>query len=156
MQHDQSRSGFGPAAVYGAPEPKRRRGVAVMKYGGTAAIALFVGVGMGASGQRPAAHVGPAPRVTVTASPVARPAPRVTVTATARATVTATVTARPAAPAGSGGGSGGGAADRGGASSTTHVGGPGGASARCVDGTYSYSRHRSGTCSHHHGVAVWY
>jgi uncharacterized protein DUF3761 len=32
---------------------------------------------------------------------------------------------------------------------------PPGASARCRDGTYSYSRHRSGTCSHHGGVAVW-
>jgi hypothetical protein len=32
----------------------------------------------------------------------------------------------------------------------------GGATARCVDGTYSYSLHRSGTCSHHGGVAIWY
>ncbi|WP_327701755.1 DUF3761 domain-containing protein [Streptomyces decoyicus] len=32
---------------------------------------------------------------------------------------------------------------------------PAGASARCNDGTYSYSGHRRGTCSHHHGVAVW-
>ncbi|MFJ5800718.1 DUF3761 domain-containing protein [Streptomyces decoyicus] len=32
---------------------------------------------------------------------------------------------------------------------------PAGASARCNDGTYSYSAHRRGTCSHHHGVAVW-
>jgi len=31
----------------------------------------------------------------------------------------------------------------------------GGATARCVDGTYSYSQHRSGTCSHHGGVAAW-
>ena len=29
------------------------------------------------------------------------------------------------------------------------------ASARCRDGWYSYSEHRSGTCSWHHGVAVW-
>jgi Protein of unknown function (DUF3761) len=29
------------------------------------------------------------------------------------------------------------------------------ASARCVDGTYSYSEHRRGTCSHHGGVATW-
>jgi hypothetical protein len=29
------------------------------------------------------------------------------------------------------------------------------ASARCVDGTLSYSQHHSGTCSHHHGVAAW-
>lgn len=31
-----------------------------------------------------------------------------------------------------------------------------GASARCRDGSYSYSEHRSGTCSYHGGVAVWY
>jgi uncharacterized protein DUF3761 len=30
-----------------------------------------------------------------------------------------------------------------------------GATARCVDGTLSYSQHRSGTCSHHGGVAQW-
>jgi len=32
---------------------------------------------------------------------------------------------------------------------------PPGATAQCRDGTYSYSQHRSGTCSHHGGVAVW-
>jgi hypothetical protein len=32
---------------------------------------------------------------------------------------------------------------------------PAGASARCGDGTYSFSRHRQGTCSHHGGVAEW-
>jgi hypothetical protein len=32
---------------------------------------------------------------------------------------------------------------------------PEGATARCVDGTYSFSRHRRGTCSHHGGVAQW-
>ena len=32
---------------------------------------------------------------------------------------------------------------------------PPGATARCRDGTYSFSEHRSGTCSHHGGVAVW-
>ena len=30
-----------------------------------------------------------------------------------------------------------------------------GASAICNDGTYSYSAHRRGTCSHHGGVAQW-
>lgn len=34
-------------------------------------------------------------------------------------------------------------------------GAPSGATARCNDGTYSYSQHRSGTCSHHGGVAQW-
>jgi hypothetical protein len=32
---------------------------------------------------------------------------------------------------------------------------PAGATARCRDGTYSYSQHRSGTCSYHGGVAAW-
>ena len=34
-------------------------------------------------------------------------------------------------------------------------GGPSGATARCHDGTYSFSQHHQGTCSHHGGVAVW-
>ncbi|HEY1834911.1 MAG TPA: DUF3761 domain-containing protein [Solirubrobacteraceae bacterium] len=32
---------------------------------------------------------------------------------------------------------------------------PAGATARCKDGTYSFSEHRSGTCSSHGGVAEW-
>jgi len=32
---------------------------------------------------------------------------------------------------------------------------PAGASARCKDGTYSSSQHRSGTCSRHGGVQDW-
>lgn len=32
---------------------------------------------------------------------------------------------------------------------------PPGASARCRDGTYSFSKNRRGTCSHHGGVAQW-
>ncbi|MFH5878047.1 DUF3761 domain-containing protein [Arthrobacter sp. NA-172] len=32
----------------------------------------------------------------------------------------------------------------------------GGATALCVDGTYSFSATHQGTCSHHKGVAVWY
>lgn len=32
---------------------------------------------------------------------------------------------------------------------------PAGASARCRDGTYSFSQHNRGTCSHHGGVAEW-
>jgi hypothetical protein len=34
-------------------------------------------------------------------------------------------------------------------------GAPAGATARCGDGTYSFSESRSGTCSHHEGVAEW-
>src|SRR6266571_1714323 len=32
---------------------------------------------------------------------------------------------------------------------------PTGATARCRDGTYSFSKHNRGTCSHHGGVAMW-
>jgi hypothetical protein len=32
---------------------------------------------------------------------------------------------------------------------------PAGATAQCRDGTYSFSQSRSGTCSHHGGVAEW-
>lgn len=32
---------------------------------------------------------------------------------------------------------------------------PDGATAECVDGTYSFSQSRRGTCSHHGGVARW-
>lgn len=32
---------------------------------------------------------------------------------------------------------------------------PAGASAQCMDGTYSFSQSRRGTCSHHGGVAQW-
>ncbi|WP_370944348.1 DUF3761 domain-containing protein [Amycolatopsis sp. cg5] len=34
-------------------------------------------------------------------------------------------------------------------------GSPAGASAKCKDGTYSYSQNRRGTCSGHGGVATW-
>lgn len=56
-----------------------------------------------------------------------------------------------------GSGSSGGSDSGGGGSSATGGGSqaPAGASAQCNDGTYSYSQHRRGTCSHHHGVAVW-
>lgn len=33
---------------------------------------------------------------------------------------------------------------------------PPGATARCLDGAYSHSQSRQGTCSHHGGVAQWY
>ena len=32
---------------------------------------------------------------------------------------------------------------------------PAGASAKCRDGSYSFSKHHSGTCSHHGGVSSW-
>jgi|HubBroStandDraft_1064217.scaffolds.fasta_scaffold1308159_1 hypothetical protein len=33
--------------------------------------------------------------------------------------------------------------------------GPRGATARCKDGTWSFSKHHQGTCAHHGGVAEW-
>lgn len=38
---------------------------------------------------------------------------------------------------------------------STHDQVPSGASAKCRDGTYSFSQHRRGTCSHHGGVDNW-
>ena len=37
----------------------------------------------------------------------------------------------------------------------SHATPPPGATAKCRDGTYSFSKHRSGTCSYHGGVAKW-
>ena len=41
------------------------------------------------------------------------------------------------------------------ASTTVPVSAPVGATAKCKDGTYSYSQTRSGTCSYHGGVSIW-
>jgi hypothetical protein len=38
---------------------------------------------------------------------------------------------------------------------TQNSGVPAGATAQCRDGSYSFSQHRRGTCSHHGGVARW-
>lgn len=38
----------------------------------------------------------------------------------------------------------------------TNPAGPNGATAKCRDGTFSSSAHRSGTCSRHGGVAQWF
>ncbi len=40
-------------------------------------------------------------------------------------------------------------------SPTASISWPAGASAKCRDGSYSFSAHRSGTCSRHGGVAAW-
>jgi hypothetical protein len=32
---------------------------------------------------------------------------------------------------------------------------PSGATAKCRDGTWSFSQHHLGTCSHHGGVSAW-
>jgi hypothetical protein len=42
-----------------------------------------------------------------------------------------------------------------GTGSTSTSSSTGTATAQCRDGSYSYSQHRSGTCSHHGGVARW-
>ena len=44
----------------------------------------------------------------------------------------------------------------GGGSQTGTSSAPNGATAKCKDGTYSFSKHHQGTCSHHGGVAEWY
>ena len=41
-------------------------------------------------------------------------------------------------------------------SPTYYTSRPAGATALCRDGTYSFSRSRRGTCSHHGGVARWF
>ncbi|MFJ9413329.1 DUF3761 domain-containing protein [Streptomyces sp. NPDC101227] len=69
-----------------------------------------------------------------------------TVTASPRAKAEAD---RPTSPSGTSGGSSGDSGSTGGGSSS-------GATARCRDGSLSYSAHHQGTCSHHGGVAVWY
>ena len=80
----------------------------------------------------------------------------------------APATTAAAAAGGSGGGSGGGGTTACGAGYYRNVDGncvprpapapahPAGATAQCNDGTYSYSQHRQGTCSHHGGVRIWY
>lgn len=40
-------------------------------------------------------------------------------------------------------------------SPTRYSSAPAGATAVCRDGTYSFSRNKRGTCSHHGGVAYW-
>ena len=40
-------------------------------------------------------------------------------------------------------------------SPTKYSSAPAGATALCRDGTYSFSRSRRGTCSHHGGVKKW-
>lgn len=161
----------GPGAMWGPPPPPRpepdSRPLHHRKRVWLGGVALFLCgaaiTGMGTQGQadqaNAAARAQPAAMATatttttatVTASPSAAPTPTITVTAASTVTVTATatITADSATqpPDGSSwGGSAGGY--------TTDPGyGP---TALCNDGTYSYSAHHRGTCSHHGGVAVWY
>lgn len=102
----------------------------------------------------PSAPTTAAPSPTPTPSPTTtspRPKPRPTPTATHHTSTHHATT--------SGGSSGGGSSSSGG-SSSTHTEPPvddhGGATALCNDGTFSFSAHHQGTCSHHGGVAVFY
>lgn len=65
--------------------------------------------------------------------------------------------APPPPPVTTGSGDGGASSDSSTGSSSGGTVNPPGAvpTALCRDGTYSYSQHHSGTCSHHGGVAKW-
>jgi hypothetical protein len=116
--------------------------------------------------QAPAGGSSPSPVTSVSSSPT--PAAPVSPTSIASRTTappsapakSSTPPAAAAKPGGSGGDSTSGGSSSGGTSSVTHenaVPNPGvGPTAKCKDGTLSYSAHHQGTCSHHHGVAVWY
>ena len=87
------------------------------------------------------------PSPTIAATPTPTPAPIATPVPTPAPTV---------APAATSSGPGYTNVDGNHISSPVHADtAPAGATARCVDGTYSFSAHRSGTCSHHGGVSVW-
>ncbi|MCW6537635.1 DUF3761 domain-containing protein [Sphingomonas lycopersici] len=78
------------------------------------------------------ATTAPAPRATQ-AAPASRPAPAAPTKAAPAPAPRAPVTGQ-----------------------NTNPGGPNGATAKCRDGSYSFSAHRSGTCSRHGGVAQFY
>lgn len=157
----------GPGAMWGPPPPPRPRpdtrplrSRKPVWVGGTAVFLCGVAVtGMSTRGQADQVNAEAQARptvtttatATVTASPSAAPTPTVTVTAASTVTVTATatITADSATQSQDGSSWGG--------SAWGSTGDPGyGATALCNDGTYSYSVHHRGTCSHHGGVAVWY
>jgi Protein of unknown function (DUF3761) len=112
----------------------------------------------------PAAPQPPATTVSVPAadSPVPTAAPSPTPAAAAPAT-TGPAAPTQAATGGGGGGTGGACASDEYRNSDGNCvprpvqadAPPPGATAQCNDGTYSFSQHRSGTCSHHGGVRRW-
>ena len=130
-----------------------------------AALTLLAGCQPESPDSIPGTPVATPPSVVATTS-----APAPTVSATPEAVPTTAVP--PAAPtvaapaAGTGAGNGGGAAACA-ADEYRNVDGvcvhrpvpanqpPAGATAQCNDGTYSFSTHHSGTCSHHGGVRRW-
>jgi hypothetical protein len=87
----------------------------------------------------PAPVAAPAPAPTPTPKAPAPAPPPAPATATTSTTTTATTTHASAT-----GGSG-----------KTENNDPSGATAKCKDGMYSHSAHRTGTCSGHGGVAQW-
>lgn len=100
---------------------------------GTTTTSTGKGTCSGHGGIQKATKSKPAAAAT-TAAPAAAPAAAPVASTTAAKSSTATKTAPTAA-----------------ASNTD----PTGATAKCKDGTYSKSAHRSGTCSSHGGVAEW-
>jgi len=78
---------------------------------------------------------------TATTAPASRPAPPTTYAPRTAPTTSVTRAPAPRAPV---------------TGQNTNRGGPNGATAKCRDNTYSFSAHRSGTCSRHGGVAQWY
>jgi Protein of unknown function (DUF3761) len=120
---------------------------------------------------------GTAPAVVVTATPTPSTTPSTTSSPTpspspepttgAPTPAAAPTTAAAIVGGGTGGGSGGGAGScpvdyyRNSSGNCVHRPAPApthpaGATALCNDGTYSYSQHRQGTCSHHGGVRIWF
>jgi hypothetical protein len=132
---------------------------------GLAALSLLGGCGPVPADSIPGTPVSTAPSIVVT-TPADPPTPQAVPTTAAPTADSATT--KPAAAGGTntggGSGSGSGACP---ADEYRNVDGvcvhrpvpadqpPPGATAQCNDGTYSFSQHHSGTCSHHGGVRRW-
>ena len=105
---------------------------------GTTTTSTGKGTCSGHGGIQKATKAKPAIAATAPAPAAAPAAAAPTTAATASTTAAKTSTATKSAPA-----------------TTAGNTDPTGASAKCKDGTYSKSQHRSGTCSSHGGVAEW-
>jgi hypothetical protein len=141
-------------------------------------LALVTGCGPVA---QPSPESSPSPTASATSQSAVQPGaesattPAPAVTTPAAPPTTAAADPGSAAGSGTGSGSGGGAGSGSGSGSGGSCTGdyyrnssgacvhrpvqapapPAGATAECNDGTYSFSQHRSGTCSHHRGVKRW-
>jgi hypothetical protein len=109
---------------------------------GTTSSATGKGACSGHGGVQKATKSKPAAAATTDSAPASAPA------AAATAAPAATTAAGPAAAKSS-------TASKSTPASTASNTDPSGATAKCKDGTYSKSQHRSGTCSSHGGVAEW-